>query len=161
MAAAFRCNSMKTIVSNFFVLALALLGGGEAVAQGAKSQAWMKFQNLTIQDTIATTGVDSLSYRVEKAFTGAIVQVIVDRIGATALAGTVAFWGSTDKGKTWAVINLPGTTTAQSYTVTNSVSQSTFFYATPMVFTNLRVIVTGSGSGSAKYKALLTVGSGG
>jgi len=151
---------MKTIVSILLLGALTLLGGGEASAQGAKSQAWMKFQNLTIQDTIATTGVDSLSYRVEKAFTGAIVQLIVDRIGGTAIAGTAAFWGSTDKGKTWAVINLPGTTTAQSYTLTNSTSQSTFFYATPMIYTNLRVVVTGSGSGSGKYKALVTVGSG-
>lgn len=150
---------MKKFISIFAMLLLAVVGSAEA--QGAKSQAWMKFQNLTIQDTIATTGVDSLSYRIEKTWDGGIVQVILDKIGATAIAGTVAFWGSTDKGKTFAPIPLKGTTTAQSYSVTNTTQQSTFFYADPVVYTNLRVVITGSGSGSYKAKALVTVGSGG
>lgn len=145
----------------FLMFFMAVMGGSNgAMAQGAKSQAWMKFSNATTQDTIATTGVDSLSYRIEKTWDGAVIQLIVDRIGATTLAGTAALWGSTNKGATWATIPLKGTTTAQSYTITNSVSQSTFFYADPMVYTNLRIVVTGSGSGSAKYKALVTVGSG-
>ena len=152
---------MKTIVSILCFFALALLGGSEAEAQGVKSSAWMKFSNGTTQDTIATTGVDSLSYAVAKSWTGGVVQLITSRIGATTLAGTAALWGSTDKGATWAPVPLNGTTTAQSYTITNSVSQSTFFHVAPMIYTNLRVVVTGSGSGSAKYKALLTVGSGG
>lgn len=82
---------MKTIVSILFAFALALMGV-EAEAQGAKSQAWMKFANATTQDTIATTGVDSLSYVVAKSWDGGVIQLIVSRIGATALAGTVALW---------------------------------------------------------------------
>ena len=137
-----------------------LLLGVAAQAQGNKAQAYMKFQNLTTRDTVAAAAVDSLSYRVTKSWDAAVVQVIVDKIGSTAIAGTVAFWGSTDGGATWATIPLKGTTTAQSYTVTNVTKQSVFFYADPMIYTNLRVVVTGSGSGSAFYKALVTVGSG-
>ncbi len=152
---------MKTIVS-ILLIAFAFLGGSKAEAQGSKSRAWMKFSNATIQDTIATTGVDSLSHALpDKSWDAGVVQLITSRIGATTLAGTVALWGSTDKGATWAPVPLNGTATAQSYTITNSVTQSTFFHVAPMIYTNLRVVVTGSGSGSAKYKALLTVGSGG
>lgn len=148
---------MKAIL---LIFVLAFLGS-EAVAQGTKSQAWMKFANATTQDTIATTGVDSLSYRIEKTWDGGVVQVILDKIGSTAIAGTVALWGSTNKGATWATVPLNGTATAQSYSVTNTTSQSTFFHVSPMIYTNLRVVITGSGSGSYKAKALVTVGSGG